>query len=43
MEITTFQAALKILGLGMTGILVFMLMFGLIIICLKKLFPVKDK
>ena len=43
MEITTtFYAALKIMGIGMTGIFVFMLLFGIIILALRKTFPIKD-
>ena len=40
---TTFYTALKIMGIGMAGIFVFMLLFGLIIFSLRKFFPVKDE
>ena len=40
---TTFQAALKIMGIGMAGIFVFMLLFGMIILALRKTFPAKDE
>jgi hypothetical protein len=43
MEMTTFYAALKIMGIGMTGIFVFMLLFGIIIYVLHKAFPAKEK
>lgn len=43
MDMTTFHAALKIMGLGMTGIFVFMLLFGIIVYGLRKLFPYKEE
>ena len=44
MEInTTFYDALKIMGIGMAGIFVFMLLFGIIIFTLRKFFPVKKE
>jgi len=43
METTTFWAALKIMGIGMTGIFVFMLLFGVIIFGLHKAFPHKEE
>ena len=44
MEVTTtFYAALKIMGIGMAGIFVFMLLFGIIIFSLRKFFPAKDE
>jgi Oxaloacetate decarboxylase, gamma chain. len=44
MEITdTFYDSLKIMGIGMTGIFVFMLFFGIIIYLLRKSFPFKEK
>ena len=44
MEITTtFYDALKIMGIGMTGIFVFMLSFGIIILALQKAFSVEDE
>jgi hypothetical protein len=43
METTTFYAALKIMGFGMAGIFIFMLLFGLIIYALQKIFPFKEK
>ena len=40
MEITdTFYDSLKIMGIGMAGIFVFMLLFGIIIYLLRKTFP----
>ena len=43
MEITdTFYDSLKIMGIGMTGIFVFMLFFGMIIYLLRKAFPFKE-
>ena len=44
MEITsTFYAALKIMGIGMGGIILFMLLFGIIIRLLHKAFPAKEE
>ena len=43
MEMTTFYAALKIMSIGMAGIFIFMLLFGVIIYVLHKTFPAKDK
>ena len=44
MEINdTFYSALKIMGIGMAGIFVFMLLFGIIILALRKFFPAKDE
>ena len=44
METTTiFYDALKIMGIGMAGIFVFMLLFGIIIFSLRKFFPFKDE
>ena len=43
METTSFLAALKIMGIGMTGIFVFMLLFGVIIFALHKVFPFKEE
>lgn len=43
MDTTTFFAALKIMGIGMTGIFVFMLLFGGIIFALHKIFPFKEE
>lgn len=43
METTTFFAALKIMGIGMTGIFIFMLLFGVIIFALHKIFPFKTE
>ena len=40
---TTFYAALKIMGLGMGGIILFMVLFGMIIHLLHKAFPVKEE
>ena len=40
---TTFYAAIKIMGIGMAGIFVFMLLFGIIIFSLRKFFPFKDE
>ncbi|HNR28284.1 MAG TPA: hypothetical protein PKY83_05545 [Bacteroidales bacterium] len=35
----TFVSSLKIMGLGMLGIFVFMLLFGVVIYALHKIFP----
>ncbi len=43
MEMTTFYAALKVMGIGMAGIFIFMLLFGAIIYALHKTFPVKNE
>ena len=44
MEITTtFYDSLKIMGIGMAGIFVFMLLFGLIILALRKFFPFRNE
>ena len=44
MEITkTFYDSLIIMGIGMAGIFVFMLLFGIIIIALRKFFPFKNE
>ncbi|MDR0742960.1 MAG: hypothetical protein LBF05_01185 [Tannerella sp.] len=43
METTTFYAALKIMGAGMAGIFIFMLLFGIIIYGLQKVFPFKEE
>ena len=44
METTaTFYAALKIMGIGMTGIFVFMLLFGIVIYGLHRAFPFKEE
>ena len=43
MDIDTFYYALKITGLGMSGIFLFMLLFWGIIVLLHKLFPAKPE
>jgi len=44
MEITdTFYAALEIMGIGMVGIFVFMLFFGIVIHLLRKIFPFREE
>ena len=44
MEITkTFYDSIKIMGIGMAGIFIFMLLFGIIIFALRKFFPFKDE
>jgi len=43
MEMTTFYAALKIMGMGMMGIFLFMLLFSAIIYILRKAFPPKKE
>ncbi|MDD2290211.1 MAG: hypothetical protein PHT64_01090 [Bacteroidales bacterium] len=35
----TFISSLKIMGLGMLGIFIFMLLFGVVIYALHKIFP----
>ena len=42
METTTFYDTLKIMGIGMAGIFVFMLLFGIIIYLLRRVFPFKE-
>ena len=39
METTIFFNALKIMGIGMAGILTFMVLFGGVIVLLHKAFP----
>ena len=44
MEMTsTFYATLKIMVIGMGGIFIFMLLFGIIILVLRKYFPLKNE
>jgi hypothetical protein len=43
MEMTTFYAALKVMGFGMAGIFIFMLLFGIIIYTLQRIFPYKEE
>ncbi|MDR1222630.1 MAG: hypothetical protein LBL07_07110 [Tannerella sp.] len=43
MEINTFYTALIIMGFGMAGIFIFMLLFGIIIYALQKIFPFKEE
>lgn len=42
METTTFLAALKVMGMGMAGIFIFMLLFAAILYILRKAFPFKE-
>lgn len=43
MDLTTFYQSLNVMGAGMTGILIFMSLFYLLIIALEKFFPVESK
>jgi hypothetical protein len=40
---TTFYDSIKIMGMGMAGIFIFMLLFGIIIFALRKFFPFKNE